>query len=199
MAPSTPDRPSEPPLAADETVQLIQAARQGDHAALERLFERCIPALRRWARGRLPLSARGMLDTADLVQDTVIAPLRALDRFEPRHQGALQAYLRQAVMNRIRDLARYHGRRPQQVEMPATLAAGDRSPLELAIGAENVERYERSLARLSPGDREAIIGRLEMQYSFDELALLLNKPSAAAARMTVTRAIKRLADEMHHG
>src|SRR3954468_20823497 len=106
MAPSTPDRPSEPPLAADETVQLIQAARQGDHAALERLFERCIPALRRWARGRLPLSARGMLDTADLVQDTVIATLRALDGFEARHQGALQAYLRQAVMNRIRDAIR---------------------------------------------------------------------------------------------
>jgi len=199
MAPSTPDSPNEPPLAADETVQLIQAARQGDNAALERLFERCIPALRRWARGRLPPSARGMLDTADLVQDTVIATLRALDRFEVRHQGALQAYLRQAVMNRIRDVIRYHGRRPQQVEMPASLAAAERSPLELAIGAENVERYERSLARLSPGDREAIIGRLEMQYSFDELALLLDKPSAAAARMAVTRAIKRLADEMHRG
>ena len=199
MAPSTPDRPSEPPLAADETVQLLQAARQGDNAALERLFERCIPALRRWARGRLPTSARGMLDTADLVQDTVISTLRALDRFEARHQGALQAYLRQAVMNRIRDLIRSGHRRPQQVEMPANLAAGERSPLELAIGAENVERYEQSLARLSPADREAIIGRLELQYSFDELALSLDKPSAAAARMAVTRAIKRLADEMHHG
>jgi len=199
MAPPTPDRPSEPPLAADETVQLIQAARQGDHAALERLFERCIPALRRWARGRLPLSARGMLDTADLVQDTVIATLRALDRFEAHHQGALQAYLRQAVMNRIRDLIRYQHRRPRQVEMPAGLTNGERSPLELAIGAEHVERYEQALARLSPADREAIIGRLELQYSFDELALSLDKPSAAAARMAVTRAIKRLADEMHHG
>jgi RNA polymerase sigma-70 factor (ECF subfamily) len=199
MAPSTPDRPSEPPLAADETVQLIQAARQGNDAALERLFERCIPALRRWAHGRLPPSARGMLDTADLVQDTVIATLRALDRFEARHQGALQAYLRQAVMNRIRDVIRYQGRRPQQVEMPASLAARGRSPLELAIGAENVERYEQSLTRLSPGDREAIIGRLELQYSYDELALLLDKPSAAAARMAVGRAIRRLADEMLHG
>jgi RNA polymerase sigma factor (sigma-70 family) len=140
-----------------------------------------------------------MLDTADLVQDTVIATLRALDGFEARHQGALQAYLRQAVMNRIRDLIRASHRRPQQAEMPANLAVGQRSPLELAIGAENVARYERSLARLSAADREAIIGRLELQYSYNELALSLDKPSAAAARMAVTRAIKRLADEMQHG
>jgi RNA polymerase sigma-70 factor (ECF subfamily) len=198
MAPPPADRPSEQPLAADETVQLLQAARQGDQAALERLFERCIPALRRWARGRLPASARGMLDTADLVQDTVIATLRALDAFEARHQGALQAYLRQAVMNRIRDAIRYQARRPQQVEIPADMVGGERSPLELAIGAQNVERYEQSLARLSSSDRDAIIGRLELQYTYDELALLLDKPSAAAARMAVTRAIRRLADEMQH-
>jgi RNA polymerase sigma-70 factor, ECF subfamily len=199
MAPSTPDRLPDPPLAADETVQLLEAARQGDHAALERLFERCLPALRRWAHSRLPLSARGMLDTSDLVQDTVMATLGKLDRFEARHQGALQAYLRQAVMNRIRDVLRYRRRRPQQVEMPVNLADRERSPLELAIGAENVERYEQALARLSPSDREAIIGRFELQYSYDELALSLDKPSAAAARMAVTRAIRRIADEMHHG
>lgn len=198
MAPPLADRPSEQPLAAEETVQLLQAARQGDQAALERLFERCIPALRRWARGRLPASARGMLDTADLVQDTVIAALRSLDGFEARHQGALQAYLRQAVMNRIRDAIRYQARRPQQVELPEDMTDRQRSPLELAIGAQNVERYEQSLARLSQSDRDAIIGRLELQYSYDELATMLNKPSAAAARMAVTRAIRRLADEMQH-
>jgi RNA polymerase sigma factor (sigma-70 family) len=140
-----------------------------------------------------------MVDTGDLVQDTVMAALRSLKGFEAHHQGALQAYLRQAVMNRIRDIIRYHARRPQQVEMPVNLAGDQRSPLELAIGAENVERYEQSLARLSPADREAIIGRLELQYRYDELALLLDKPSAAAARMAVGRAIKRLADEMQHG
>ena len=199
MAPSNHDRPREPPLAADETVRLLQAARLGDDAALERLFERCIPPLRRWAHGRLPASARGMLDTADLVQDTVISALRALDGFESRHQGALQAYLRQAVMNRIRDAIRYGRRRPYQVDVPRDLVDAELSPLEQAIGTENVERYERALARLAPSDREAIIGRLELQYSYDELALSLDKPSAPAARMAVTRAMKRLADEMRHG
>ena len=180
-------------------MDLLEAARQGDQEAVNRLLQRCIPALRRWAHGRLPPSVRGMDDTADLVQDTVIAALKKLDRFEARHQGALQAYLRQAVMNRIRDVIRYRQRRPQQVEISEGLADDQTSPLDQAIGAENIARYERALARLSPADREAIIGRLELQYSYEELAVALDKPTASAARMTVTRAMKRLAGEMRPG
>lgn len=199
MAPPDSDRSRESPLPAEATVELLDAARRGDESARERLFERCIPPLRRWAHGRLPDSARGVVDTGDLVQDTVIAALRRLDGFEARHQGALQAYLRQAVMNRIRDVLRHRHRRPLQVELPDTVAAREPSPLDRAIGAENTERYERALARLSADDREAIIGRVELQYDYEELAVALGKPSAAAARMAVTRAMKRLADEMRRG
>lgn len=193
------DRPAEGPLSPEATVELLDRVKQGDHDALDRLLTRLMPLLRRWAHGRLPQSARGMQDTADLVQDTVVAAVKRLDSFEVRHQGALQAYLRQSVMNRIRDLVRYKQRRPNQTELPEQLADRAASPLQEAIGAENTERYERALQRLEPADREAIIGRLELQYSYDELAVSLNKPTAAAARMAVTRAMKRLAHEMRHG
>jgi len=189
---------SSAPLPAEATVDLLNRAKQGDEAALNQLLERCIPALRRWARGRVPLSARGMLDTADLVQDAVIATMRRLDNFEPRHQGALQAYLRQAVMNRIRDLARQHQRLPRQTDIPDDLVDERTSPLEQAIGSENVARYEAAIAQLDAEDRAAIVGRIELQQGYDELAVVLDKPSAAAARMAVTRAMKRLADEMRH-
>src|SRR5262245_33544052 len=59
----------------EATVELLALVREGDRAALDRLLERCIPALRRWARGRLPQSARSMNDTGDLVQDAVIGAL----------------------------------------------------------------------------------------------------------------------------
>jgi RNA polymerase sigma factor (sigma-70 family) len=139
-----------------------------------------------------------MQDTADLVQDAVFSAMRRLEAFEARHQGALQAYLRLAVMNRIRDAVRQRQRRPQQTEFPEALEDRGASPLAQAIGAENLRRYDEAIQRLRPEDREAIIGRLEMQYSYEELTLVLNKPSAAAARMTVTRAMKRLADELRH-
>lgn len=147
----------------------------------------------------MPAAARGMLETADLVQDAVIAAMRRLDAFEARHQGALQAYLRKAVMNRIRDLARHQRRVPHQTDLPDDLKDEQTSPLDQAIGHENLARYEAAMQRLQPADREAIIGRLELQHGYDELATVLNKPTAAAARMSVTRAIKRLAEEMRRG
>jgi len=187
------------PLRADATVELLDRAKHGDDQALEQILRRCIPALQRWAHGRLPMSSRGMLETGDLVQDTVIAALRRLGAFEVRHQGALQAYLRQAVMNRIRDVIRRDRRSPNRAELPDHLADQGKSPLDLVIGSENVARYEAAVQKLSARDREAIVGRLELQYSYEELAVVLDTPTANAARVAVTRAMKRLVDEMRHG
>jgi RNA polymerase sigma-70 factor, ECF subfamily len=186
----------EEPLSPETTIELLELAKDGDFDALDRLLERCVPALRRWAHGRLPPQARSMSDTADVVQDTIISAMRRLEAFESRHQGALQAYLRQAVMNRIRDVLRQHKRRPEIGGLSEEIQDEATSPLEAAIGAENLERYEAALQRLKPTEREAIIGRLEMMYGYDELATVIGKPSAAAARMAVTRAMKRLAEEM---
>jgi RNA polymerase sigma-70 factor (ECF subfamily) len=185
-----------PPLEPEATLDLLERVQHGDNEALEELYVRCLPSLRRWARGRLPLSARSMQDTVDLVQDTLLAALRQLKNFDARHQGALQAYLRQAVMNRIRDLVRQRDRRPLRAEMPEAVVDQAPSPLALAIGAENQALYEQALKRLRPADREAIVNRLELQHSYEELAVLLDKRSPDAARVAVMRAMKRLAEEM---
>lgn len=185
-----------PVLDPEATVELLTRVRSGDEAALNRLLERCLPPLRRWAHGRLPPFARDLLDTADLVQETVIGALRRLDDFEARREGALQAYLRQALANRITDVVRQHLRRPIPAQMPEQMAAPGASPLDLAIGAENHARYEVALGRLRAEDREAIVTRMELQYSYEDLAVALGKPTANAARVAVTRALRRLADEM---
>jgi RNA polymerase sigma-70 factor (ECF subfamily) len=185
-------------LRPDSTIELLDRAKRGDTGALDTILRRCIPALHRWAHGRLPLSSRGMVETADLVQDTTIAALRRLGSLELRHQGALQAYLRQAVMNRIRDLIRRERVRPGQTELPEDLRDRGESPLDLLLGSENVARYESALQKLPLRDREAIMGRLELQYSYEELAVMLNKPTANAARVAVTRAMKRLIDLMRN-
>src|SRR5262245_54752392 len=83
---------------------LITRARAGDPTALDELLVRCLPSLQSWAHGRLPVYARGALDTDDLVQQAAYQTLRRLHLFEPRHVHSLQAYLREAVVNRIRDV-----------------------------------------------------------------------------------------------
>jgi RNA polymerase sigma-70 factor (ECF subfamily) len=199
MTTGTPPPSTAEPLSADATVDLLDRIKGGDRLALEALLSRCLPALRRWAHGRLPAYARSMLDTNDLVQDAVIKAMRRLEVFESRHQGALLGYLRTSVMNQIFDLADQHARRGDPVELPEHLADEETSPLDRAIGTENLRRYEAALARLEAADREAIVARLEMQHTYEEVAVILNKPSAAAARMAVTRAMKRLADEIRRG
>ena len=181
----------------DSTAQLISRARNGDHEAIERLFARHRAPLRRWASGRLPRWARNLADTDDLVQETLLHTFRRMDGFEARGVGSLQAYLRQAVLNRLRDELRRKARHPVALDPNALEDVAARSPLEEAIGHQAVEEYEEALGRLKPAEREAIIARVEMGYTYDELAQALGKPSAEAARKAARRALLRLAEEMH--
>ena len=190
------DRPPGESNALESTVALIEQARGGDREALERLVARHVAPLRRYVSGRLPRWARDLSDTDDLVQDTLLRTFKNLDGFEPRGAGALQAYLRQAVLNRVRDELRRKGRAPFMLDADALDLPAAGSPLEEAIGREAVERYHAALARLKPEEREAIIGRVEMDYSYEELAQTLGKPTADAARKTAQRALLRLAEEM---
>jgi RNA polymerase sigma-70 factor, ECF subfamily len=187
-------------LDGETTLTLLARAREGDQLALEAIAARLLPRLRRWATRRLPRSARGLTETEDLVQDTLAGLLRRLNEFDVRHEAALIVYLREALSNRLRNEIRRVVRHPPAEEMdnvpePRSPAA---SPLELAITRESLERYEAALAKLEPEDREAIVGRVELHYSFEELAQAWGKPTADAARKAVKRALGRLADAMDH-
>jgi RNA polymerase sigma-70 factor (ECF subfamily) len=183
----------------DSSFNLLARARAGDSDALNRLLARHLPRLRRWAAGRLPGYARGRDDTDDLVQDTVVRALRNLESFEPHREGALQAYLRQAVLNQIRDAIRRAKRRPALDVLDEEMTGQDISPFEHAVGVETLSRYDAALAALRPQDREAIIGRIELGYDYKELATTLDKPTDGAARLAVHRALLRLAEEMRRG
>ena len=82
--------------------------------------------------------------------------------------------------------------------MPENQSDGAPSPLAQAIGHEGIERYEAALERLRPADREAIVARIELQQSYEEVAAALGKPTPDAARVAVTRALARLVEEMDH-
>jgi len=179
-------------LSDEPTIELVFKARDGDRAAVEALLQRCLPELKRWAHGRLPAAARGNLDTGDLVQETVLHVLRRLDHFEPRHVGAMQAYLHQSVINRIRDEVRKITRRPAPAELSVDIVADDTSPLEVTLRDEAYRRYREALSGLSPRERALVVARLEAQWSVSEIAQHFGARSVDAARMAVSRALRRL-------
>ena len=166
---------------------------------MEALLARYLPRLQRWASGRLPRWARDIADTQDLVQETLVQTFKRIEAFDNRGDGALQAYLRLAVLNRIRDELRRAGRRPAQSELDTGLQDAGLSPLDAAIGQQAVERYDRALEVLRPEERQLVVARVEFGFSSEELARAFSKPSANAARMALQRALLRLAAEMKKG
>jgi RNA polymerase sigma factor (sigma-70 family) len=192
---------SEPPAANDaltSTTDLLRRAKGGDRGALESLAARYLPRLRRWASGRLPMRARSLFDTVDLVQETLLRTFENLDRVELRGPGGFEAYVRSAVLNRIRDGIRWADRRPGPEGIPETLADPGPSPLELAIGADLAQRYERAFATLSSEDQHLLHLRVELDWDYEEIRVMTGRESRDAVRMAVTRALRRLAEAMGH-
>ena len=184
----------------ESTLGLLERARQGDTSAMDLLCRRYLPRLKRWASGRLPREARGLLETDDVVQDVLVKTVRRVEAFEPREGSSylgFHAYLRTALLNRIRDAARSARRLPEVVDLDDQFPhdAG-MLPIESAISREASDQYEAALARLKPQEREAVIMRLELGLSYEDIGDVLGKPTVNAARMTVVRALERLIRDM---
>jgi len=180
----------------ETTEVLIARARAGDMLAGQRLLARLLPVLRRWARHRFPSRIRDARDTEDLVQDVLLRAFRRIDSFENRGEGAFLAYLRQILLNAVRDEARRSDRRPQPSPLDETLPDTAPSVVEQAIGADRLRRFEEALATLPEEQQQAVILRIEFGYSHARIAEALGKPSTDAARVMVSRALVRLAGKI---
>lgn len=181
-----------------ESARLLRLAQEGEPGAREAIVAKHLPRLLTWARGRLPPWARSVADTRDVVHEALLRTLDRLPAFRPRHRLALQAYLRQAVKNRIRDELRRLERRPILSEEALSLEAPSHapSPLDAVLDNERAERYRRALASLTPQEQELVVARFELGYTFDQIALLAGRPSGDAARMALRRAVLKLVEEL---
>jgi RNA polymerase sigma-70 factor (ECF subfamily) len=178
----------------EATAELLLKIQGGDKGARERLVRRFLPILRRWAHGRLPPSARDLAETEDLVQVTLLKALDHIETFEHRREGAFLAYLRRILLNSIRDEIRRVNRRPLREDLPVE---GEEAALVVqAAGLDTMLAYERALEQLTEEQQEAVILRIEFGYSHQEIAAAIGSPTANAARMTVSRALVRLAEIM---
>lgn len=179
--------------APEPTIEIVRRIRAGDAAAREALIRRYLPVLRRWARGRLPSSARDVSDTDDLVQVTLLRTLNNLGKLRLEHPGSFFLYLKQTVLNGVRDEIRRNRRKHEQGmagDLPAEDAADPSASVEDLHS--DVEAYERALRRLPKRQQRLLVMRLEFGLSYDEIAAECGS-TADAARMMVSRAVMQLA------
>jgi RNA polymerase sigma factor (sigma-70 family) len=185
---------SSSPLEA--SIDLLRRAQEGDPAALDALLTRYRPRLKRWAHRRLPTWARGLSDTDDLIQETLVKAIRNLRDFVAVADHGFQNYLRSAVANAIRDEIRKARKRPALDPLDSAIPSDAPSPLERAVGRLRLQRYEAALLRLSPEERDAVVARLEFGFTHVELASAIGKRTPDAARKLCQKALARLLTEM---
>lgn len=190
----------EPSTAFDATPGLVARIHGGDEAALEMLIDRILPSLRRIGHQRLTGSTRSLLDIDDLVQEALVSVVRRLPHVVCHSRGALLAYLRRVIVNRIIDAKRKRARQGEWIPLSDDYAGQAASPLQRVIDKEEILRYRAALLRLKPRDRQLIVMRVEHRLTYQEIATQLGVPSPNAARVALIRAIARLVSalEVHH-
>ena len=177
----------------ESTRALLQRAKAGEARAVETLFERSLPSLRRWAARRLPAVARDLVETQDLVQETLIRAFKRVEVFDAAGPGAFAAYLRRALINRVRDEIRRAKRRPEHASLDFDVLATSASPLDRVLEADVHRRYKDALERLREHERRAVVLRLESGASYETIAGEIGRSTAGAARKIVERSLIKLA------
>lgn len=188
------------------TRSLLQRVQDKDPEAQRKLFEVYQPRLLHFVHGRLPSEGRPALESIDLVQEIWLRACRSLEHFEPEGAGAFWAWLRRIARNALVD--QYRKPRPtaeslvdadgSNVEVPGH----GTTPPAAVLRKEEEQHLEHALDELAERDKRAILLRLEVGLSFEEIAVDGRFPTADAARKCVTRTAtrlsKRLADLASH-
>ena len=161
------------------------------------------------ARMQLDAGPRNRIDPSDVVQETLLEAHAKAEQFHG-DDSALAAWLRQALVNNLRDAWRaLHRdkrdiRREQAVaesvaqssaRLEGMLAAPDSSPSQRIVRNEELLRLADALTQLPQAQREAIVLHHLQGCSLSETARSLGKTDAAVAGL-LHRGLKKLREIM---
>lgn len=183
----------------------LEAARRGDEAAVNALLEAYYPTVERMAHRALldetPYRRQGLVSlfsTGDIVQETCRSVMRDLSKFEGTNEASFVCYLTAVVHNRLHDLLRFHraarrDRRRIEGDRTSFDVGGDAAaPDRHVASSEEAQIFLATLGELPKRERGLLVGKLEHDRTFVELAEELGYPSPDAARKAYHKAHARL-------
>jgi RNA polymerase sigma-70 factor (ECF subfamily) len=160
----------------------VRAAQGGSTEAMEALFRA------HWGRAHHAafLIVHDAAAAEDIAQESFLAALRALDRFDLRRPFG--PWLHRIVVNRAIDWSRARALRREAAEPPESEA-----PPERPAGWS--DEVVAALAALDPDQRAAVVLRHLLEYTPGEIAELLEVPRGTV-NSRLRRALDRLALEL---
>lgn len=193
----------------EETLQLLNAVRDGERDAVNRLLDRHRQTLRRLIRLRLDHAVARRVDASDVVQDVLLEAHTRLQDYLANPRMPFHLWLRHIARDRVIDMHRLHRgaqRRSMDreqslvapssadhsaVDLAAHLADSALTPAAASIRRELEDRFLAAIHQLEEDDRDIILMRHFEQLGNSEAAEVLGL-SPAAAGMRHLRALRKL-------
>ena len=191
-----------------ETKELLEQARQGDAAAVERLLTTHREPLRRMIGLRLDPALAARVDASDIVQDVLLEAHRRLQDYLRKPAMPFHLWLRHIAKDHIIDAHRHerlaqrrsvdreqalHATRPDEssLDWAAQFFDQELTPASAAIRQEMERKVQQAIQQLGDDDRDIILMRYVEQLPNQDVAETLGL-SEAAASMRCLRAVRRL-------
>jgi RNA polymerase sigma-70 factor, ECF subfamily len=192
-----------------ETQLLLDQARQGDAAAVDRLLAQHREPVRRMIGLRLDPAIAARLDASDVVQDVLVEASRRLNDYLRDPALPFHLWLRHIARDHIIDAHRRHRQAQRRgvdreqpmipagladhssIELAAQLLDHELTPASAAIRHELERRLHAAVKQLNEDDQEVILMRHFENLTNQEVATELGL-SEAAASMRYLRALRRL-------
>jgi RNA polymerase sigma-70 factor, ECF subfamily len=157
---------------------LVRSAQRGSHAALEELFRRHWRATHRAAF----LVVHDVAAAEDIAQESFLAAIRALDRFDRRRPFG--PWLHRIAVNRAIDWSRSR-------KLRGEVAAYDEAMTEGGTPRQLSDELLAALGELGPEQRAVIVLRYLLGYTPGEIGEMLGMP-----RGTVNSRMRRALDRL---
>jgi RNA polymerase sigma-70 factor, ECF subfamily len=201
-----------PPVDLKTTIRLVRGAQAGDREALDDLFSRYLPRVRRIVSLRLGCPIRDFAVHEDLVQESLLRAFEKLDQFEDLSEGTFYNWISSCVASAVNLHFRKLGARKRgggKAKVFADFAGGDLSasifpstepgPRTRAIARELEEKIEEALLGMKSHHREVIVLRHICGMTSEESAKELGFSSASTARKVLERAMAELRERLGPG
>ncbi len=194
---------------AEKTKEMLEGARTGDAAAVDKLLAEFREPLRRVIGLRLDPVLIRRVDASDIVQDVLLEANQRLTEYLRSPAMPFHLWLRHLAQDRIIDTHRRHReaqrrsidkeqplQRPawaddSSLQLAAQLVDTEKTPASAAIHQELQRRLEGAMAELDDADRDLILMRHHEQLSNQDVAAALGLTEAAAS-MRYLRALRKL-------
>lgn len=158
------------------------------------------PSLKAIAATLLPKHLKSRVDDSDLVQETLLKAVAQADQIRANSPEQLEAWLRETLINSVRDCIRFHGRQQRSVSkeqfLPLeTVRSTDPSASEQFRKEETNQIVLNAVMELPEDYRTVILLRQQMDLTFPEIAERMQR-SADAVRMLWGRALVALSGRL---